>query len=230
MKNEKFYALFDFADTIAELSPKRYDIVSEYINRICGLNLSHREIAISYKAAEAEIQYSSLTLLTKDQRSDFYIEFNTYLLESLGVLNAVTPRGLLEQFENYNKHWILKNGAKEILIKLYKNGYKIGILSNFDSNLDKILSNLMGNINIIDYIYISQNEGIEKPDLEFYNGFFKKNKIPKEKSFYVGDSYLLDYLPATRIGLESWLLDEIGLYEKIPRSLQKLDDLLNKLK
>jgi FMN phosphatase YigB (HAD superfamily) len=78
-------------------------------------------------------------------------------------------------------------------------------------------------------LHISQTEGIEKPDPRFYRSFFDRYRIAIEDSFYVGDSYVLDFLPATGIGLKTWLLDEGGLYPYCPDAIGSLDELLQRI-
>ena len=79
---------------------------------------------------------------------------------------------------------------------------------------------------VVDYLHVSQHEGFEKPDPRFYLGFFEKHYIPVERSCYLGDSYVLDFLPATKIGLRAWLLDEVGMYGHCPETVRQISDLL----
>lgn len=223
------YALFDFADTLAELQPGRQDVVAEHIQRVAGIKVPTEHIVRCYKAVDLVMQYSSVRTRTTAQRAEFYLEYNQRLLALLGVLHKVAPESLFEAFSQHEKHWVLKTGVRETLVELRCRGYKIGIVSNFDTRLAQIVNERLELGGIVDYLHISQSEGIEKPDSRFYLGFFEKHGIPIGRSFYLGDSYVLDFLPATDIGLKTWLLDEAGLYTHCPEAVRCVPDLLSLL-
>ena len=67
--------------------------------------------------------------------------------------------------------------------------------------------------------------GLEKPDCSFYESFFEFSNYNKNETIYVGDSYLLDYLPAKRIDLDVYLLDENNLYQHIPERIKSILDI-----
>lgn len=220
------YALFDFADTLAELQPCRQDLVADHIQRVAGVAAPAEHIARCYKAVDLVMQYSSVRTRTTAQRAEFYLEYNQRLLALLGVLHKVQPESLFEAFGQHEKHWALKPGVRETLTELHDLGYKIGIISNFDTRLEQIVHERLELGGLVDYLHISQSEGVEKPDPKFYLGFFERHGIPIERSCYLGDSYVLDFLPATGIGLKTWLLDEAGLYTHCPETIRRVPDLL----
>lgn len=223
------YALFDFADTLAELQPHRHIVVADHIERLTGIAVPSQHIALSYKVVDLLMQYSSVRIHTRAQRTEFYLEYNTRLLALLGLLHMVTPASLFEAFGLHEKHWSLKPGVREMLASLRERGYKIGIISNFDTSLEQIVHDRLELGGFVDYLHISQSEGIEKPDPKFYLDFFERHSIPIERSYYLGDSYVLDFLPAMRIGLKTWLLDEAGLYRHCPQAILCVSDLLDQL-
>lgn len=223
------YVLFDFADTLAELQPGRQVVLADHIERMTGVAVPVQHIALSYEVVDLLMHYSSVRTHTKAQRNEFYLEYNQRLLALLGVLHMVTPESLFEAFGRHERHWSLKSGVRETLATLRERGYKVGIISNFDSRLEQIVHERLELGAFVDYLHISQSEGIEKPDPKFYLGFFERHGIPIERSYYLGDSYVLDFLPANRIGLRTWLLDEVGLYTHCPQAIRCVPDLLDQL-
>ncbi len=223
------YALFDFADTLAELQPGRQDVVADHIRRVAGIAVPAEHIARCYKAVDLLMQYSSVNTRTTAQRAEFYLDYNQRLLALLGVLHKVPPESLFEAFGRHEKHWVLKPGVRETLAALRERGYKIGIISNFDTRLEQIVHERLELGGLVDHLHISQSEGVEKPDPKFYLVFFERHGIPIERSFYLGDSYVLDFLPAIGIGLKTWLLDEAGLYTHCPQAVHRVPDLLSLL-
>ena len=222
-------ALFDFADTLAELQPRRQDIVADYIERVSGIRVGTDAITRSYKAVDLIMQYSSVHTRSTAQRADFYREYNRHLLTLLGVSHLADPAGLFAAFGEHKAHWQLKLGARDTLDELRRRGYRIGIISNFDTRLEQLIYDHLGLASIIDYLHISQSEGVEKPDPQFYLGFFNRYSVAIESSFYVGDNYVLDFLPAKGIGLKTWLLDEAGLYPYFPEAITSVGELLQKI-
>ncbi|MBU1665990.1 MAG: HAD-IA family hydrolase [Gammaproteobacteria bacterium] len=217
-------ALFDFADTLAELQPRRQDIVADYIARVGGIHIGPEAIARAYKAVDLLLPYSSVKTRTREQRDQFYQEYNRQMFALLGVTHCADPAGLIAAFAERKAHWQLKPGALDTLRALRQRGYRIGIISNFDSRLQQVVHDHLGLGEWVDYLHISQTEGVEKPDPRFYLGFFERHGLPIERSVYVGDSYTLDFLPATGIGLRAWLLDEAGLYSHLPEAIRSIGD------
>lgn len=217
-------ALFDFADTLAELQPRRQDIVADYIARVGGIHIGPEAIARAYKAVDLLLPYSSVKTRTQEQRDHFYREYNRQMFALLGVTHRADPAGLIAAFGERKAHWQLKPGARDTLVALRGRGYRIGIISNFDSRLEQVVFEFLGLGDLIDYLHISQTEGVEKPDPRFYLGFFERHGLQIERSVYVGDSYTLDFLPATGIGLRAWLLDEAGLYPHLPEAIRSIGD------
>ena len=110
-------------------------------------------------------------------------------------------------------HWVRKEGVKDLLESLKNNQFSIGLISNFNyREAIAILSNLKI-LDFFDVIHISEKEGFEKPDIEFYNLFFAKNNLSMDDCLYFGDSYTLDLIPSKEIDLSFVLLDELNLYK-----------------
>ncbi len=222
-------ALFDFANTLAVLRPERLDVVSEHIERVSGIRVGREAIARAYNAIDMFMPYSSVKIYTAQQRSDFYREYNEKLLALLGVSHLVDPSGLYADFVNKKSHWVLKPHVLRVLRELRERDWKIGIISNFDRNLQQLLDEKLGLSGLVNYLHVSQAEGVEKPSIAFYKSFFERHGIDVSSSFYVGDSFLLDFLPAIKLGLRAWLLDEDSDYQYLPESISSLEELLGRL-
>lgn len=218
----KRFVVFDFSDTLAELVPGRCRIVAEFIAAQSGLLVREKDIAAAYRMVDLAMPYSSVHIRSDADRGSFYRRYNTQLLTVLGVAHCVDPAGLMGFFKGCKAHWQLKPGALETLITFHELGYGIGILSNFDACLKDIVCNHLGLGGLIDYLHVSQSEGLEKPDTGFYRSFFARHGIPIESAAYIGDSYLLDFLPASEIGLDAWLLDEQAVYPHLPRAIRSI--------
>ncbi|HBI22129.1 MAG TPA: hypothetical protein DDY37_06045, partial [Legionella sp.] len=223
-------ALFDFADTLAELQPNRHNIVATYIESVSGIRVGMDAIARAYKAVDLHMPYSSVNTTATKQRADFYRKYNQQLFSHLGVAHLANPSGLIHAFGETRAHWQLKPGVRDMLAELRRRDYRIGIISNFDTRLEQIVHDHLGLADTVDYLHISQTEGVEKPDPRFYQGFFERHSLDIAQAFYTGDSYVLDFLPASSLGLKVWLLDEAGLYPHLPESIRNVSEIIEHIR
>jgi putative hydrolase of the HAD superfamily len=112
----------------------------------------------------------------------------------------------------------------EVFKFLKEKEVRIGILSNFDDNLENILLKL-NILNMLDFVVVSAKVGLEKPNVEFYNYAKARYNIDTNSSIYIGDSYELDYAPSTESGFVSFLIDRDDVVEKNIRKIKNLNDL-----
>lgn len=211
--------IFDFADTLAELQPSRADIILTLLEKNTNIKISKQSILQGYKYLDLLMPYSSVRIQDKEAKKAFYQQYNQRLLESLGVAHLLKPSQVFEAFTETETHWKLKMGIKELLHDIKEYDIKIGIISNFDSHLNEVIHTKLKISDKVDYLHVSQQVGYEKPDIRFYQSFFCQYDCKIEDSFYIGDSYSLDYVPACEIGLKAVLLDETGLYSHLPDAI-----------
>jgi HAD superfamily hydrolase (TIGR01549 family) len=223
-------AVFDFADTLAELRPSSCEVIATYIERACGIRVNLDSIARASKMMDLLMPYSSVRTITRKERADFYLMYNQQLFSLLGVTHRADPAGLFDVFDETKPLWELKQGVVELLGSLREMDFRIGIISNFDHRLKQIVHDRFNLAGTVDYLHVSQSEGVEKPDPRFFRGFFERHGLDAAKAFYTGDSYLLDFLPATRFGLKSWLLDEYGNYPHLPEAIRSLNEIILRIR
>lgn len=126
--------------------------------------------------------------------------------------------------------WSLFPETQTLLDRLHREGYHLGIISNFDSRIDEVCRSL-GIGQYFQTITISSREGVAKPSPEIFRRALKKAALSPEESIYVGDSPRHDIEGAREIGMAAFLVDRSGRYAKersVPR-LSSLNDLLGHL-
>ena len=109
-------------------------------------------------------------------------------------------------------------------------GYRLGVISNFERWLEKVLVEVeLGDR--FEVSVISGIEGVEKPDPRIYEIALERAKVHPKDAVHVGDSVTLDVEPATAVGMNVILLDRVGRYPeaRVPRiaSLEELPALLS---
>lgn len=146
-------------------------------------------------------------LIPKPERTtkEFYDHFNSEFLYSMGV---VPRRDIVDTIFESCKNLKWKKFSDTDVIKKYRD--RIGIISNWDSNLRRILSS------IFDFefkkIIISSEVGIAKPVLGIYKKALSELNVPKSKVVYIGNSVKLDMVPAMELGMKAVLLDRDNFY------------------
>jgi len=198
---------FDFADTLACLMPSKTSIVKEYVEKHSDIILSESTIDESYHYLSNIIFYSSVDIITGEDRVNFYNRFNTQLFKLLGINHLVDASGFYSYIQLNKKHWKLKEGVAELLADLHKKGYLLSLVSNFDDCLNDILKDL-GIHHYFHSIHISQTAGVEKPSGEFIGLPLTTHNFEAYEAVFIGDSYHLDFEPSNSLGYHAILLDE----------------------
>ncbi len=102
--------------------------------------------------------------------------------------------------------WELYSDTMATLRKLRAHGYRLGILSNFDTRLQDVVRNL-GIGGFFDSIVFSWCAGFAKPDERIFQHALKEMRVPATGALHVGDSLEEDYKGASRAGMHALLLD-----------------------
>ena len=103
-------------------------------------------------------------------------------------------------------HWIADIEAARILKRLNSDGIKLGVISNFDYRLYRILDGL-DLTRFFDSITISSEAGYAKPRREVYEAAMAQAGVTPREAMHVGDSEHLDFAPATALGMAAVLID-----------------------
>ncbi len=128
-----------------------------------------------------------------------------------GVVHEVFHRvGMIRKFDDYFEEvfrafsgirgWELYPDTRKALQRLRKAGYILGIISNFDSRILTVCTDLEI-FEYLDSIQISSREGAAKPDpLIFQKALQHHNILPRE-AVHIGDSVEEDVRGAGNAGL-----------------------------
>lgn len=227
---KKNYIIFDLADTLVELEPSPDIIISNYIKDKYSIYLDKLLIKKTLILLSNIFHYSSVKVRDEISKRDFYLKFNYYLLNILGVSHICSPDEIFKHLTGQKLHWKAKEGLLNIFKNFKEQNLNLSLLSNFNYKEAIEILSKNGIYDVFDYIHISEKEGLEKPNIQFYNSFFLKNKIPKHECIYIGDSYSLDFIPSKKINLSFVLLDELNLFEHIDNRINNLNQIVNTLK
>ena len=128
--------------------------------------------------------------------------------------------------------WRFYDDVEAVLSDLRKRGLKIGVVSNWDTRLKSICDGL-GLTRLVDFIVISAEVGVRKPDPRIFRMALEKAGVRPEEAIHVGDLPEEDAEGARRAGLRPVLIDRkrriTGAFPsdvRVVASLSELVDLL----
>jgi putative hydrolase of the HAD superfamily len=104
-----------------------------------------------------------------------------------------------------------------VLERLRSAGLTLGIVSNFEEWLERLLEHL-GVRELFDVRIISGVEGLEKPDPRIFLLAVDRAGVEPNRSVYVGDNPVLDVEPARAVGMFPVLVDRRDRYLDAPGS------------
>ena len=141
-------------------------------------------------------------------------EFWSYLyrnfLHAIGIDDDRVVERLYEVFSD-SASYKLFDDVLPALEALEELGYRLGLISNFEGWLEKMLIELeIGHR--FDTAVISGLAGVEKPDPEIYRIAVEKAGVEPDRAVHVGDSPHTDVEPAAKVGITPVLLDRYNRY------------------
>ena len=126
--------------------------------------------------------------------------------------------------------WFIYPDVSPTLDSLETAGYRLGIVSNWDSSLPALLDGL-GLAGRFQAILVSAVEEVGKPDAEIFHRACARLGVEPGQALHVGDALREDYEGARAAGLRALLLDredrQQAPAEKI-RSLEEIGPLLSR--
>jgi len=169
-------------------------------------------------------------IIKHDGRSDhsFWYLFYSHLLEELGVHDDALRDALVDA-TRISANWRdIRPGTRATLLRLRRR-YPLAVISNADGKIGDVLTGC-GIADCFAAITDSGLVGYEKPHPAIFEGALRGMDVAPEQSVYVGDMYSVDYLGATRVGIQAILFDVSGAYREsgLPR-VESLEELEQKL-
>jgi HAD superfamily hydrolase (TIGR01509 family) len=158
----------------------------------------------------------------------FWHIYYSHLLEELR-LPADSVHADLVSRTRISANWCeIRPGTRKALQRLAKH-YRLAVISNADGKIAEVLARC----DIADCFESITDSGIvgrEKPDPAIFDAAVRSLGISAADGIYIGDVYSVDYLGATRFGMQSILFDVAGAYRDrgFPR-VESLEELESRL-
>lgn len=132
------------------------------------------------------------------------------------VFGTFAPFGRFPRFEEFfdevydffgtARPWVLERDCKSVLADLKGRGFRLGVISNFDSRLEGVLESL-GIREFFDSVTISSICGAAKPDAAIFERALRDATSAPERAIHVGDDPEDDVMGARGVGMIPLLFD-----------------------
>jgi putative hydrolase of the HAD superfamily len=208
---------FDAGETILHPHPSFAELFAATCHQH-GIEMEPNDVALAQERLaphlleigdESGIQNPSLS---RDASFRFWTYLYRRLLQELDLDESLATE-LYRVFSD-SRSYRLFDDVKPALEKLEDLGLRLGLISNFEGWLEKLLVELeIGHV--FDVSVISGVEGVEKPDPRIYELALQKARVEASHSVHVGDSVRFDIEPARSAGMNVVLLDRVGRYPGI---------------
>lgn len=130
--------------------------------------------------------------------------------------------------ELYEKNWKLFDDSKEVLEKL-KGNYKLGLITNGDSNQQRKKISLTEIGDYFSNIIISSEAEVSKPNKKIFEIACEKIEEEPQNCVMIGDSYKLDIQGAENYGLNAIWINRKNEKIEYGNQIKELQEILNLL-
>jgi len=129
----------------------------------------------------------------------------------IGMFDEFDPH-FDELFEVFRgEAWTLFPETVDVLSNLKESGYRLGIISNFDSRVYDVMRQL-GIYDFFDVLVISSEAGHAKPSHGIFSLALERAGRDPREVIHVGDDLCNDFHGARAMGIRALLLDREGEY------------------
>ena len=122
------------------------------------------------------------------------------------------PDMTFEALAAYGNLWSVADpDAAGVLLALRESGYRLGVVSNSDGTVERILKRL-GLAEHLEVVVDSEIVGVQKPDPAIFRHALDALGANADRTIYVGDIPSVDVDGARAAGIRGVLMDPLGLW------------------
>ena len=212
MTKSKYYKYpilwFDLDNTLLSFKNSSFEAFSALLKEI-GLEEKEDSYEVFHKINKVEWRIFEDGKITQDQLK--HSRFQNYF-DHIGFdFDGLTANGI------YLKHIVqfpyYVEGAQELLKTLQEQKYKMSIITNGMKEVQRPRIKLCNWDHYFDQIFVSDEIGLAKPNVEFFNYCLEKSGHPdKSEILVIGDTLESDILGAKNANIKSCWINPNGDY------------------
>ncbi|MEA1911374.1 MAG: HAD-IA family hydrolase [Spirochaetota bacterium] len=207
MKSTKRYIWFDLGYTLLKL--KREESFQDILKTL-GFDVSISQIEKAFHLTDKLFMRQYPGVLGKSRA--FYMPmYLGNMIYTLGLRTDICPLFVewKKKLENPFKVWAPFDNVKNELKNLASEGYRLGVISNWDKTAVPLLDQFELT-SFFDNIIISSEVGCEKPDPKIFQFALDMASVSVEDSLYVGDNYYDDGIGSKKVGMDFVIVNPYG--------------------
>lgn len=205
---------FDVGNTLLLPYPSVADICTEVLNWH-GYNIDPtklgRAVALADEVYEERYWQDDTFWLSETDTAKFWIDLYEMMLTEVG-LEGETTHLATDIYSEFGEpaRWQPYPDVLPTLDRLSDAGFKIGLVSNWDTRLTS-LSIETGLSKYLDFVISSANVNMLKPQPQIFELALERAGVGPEQTIHVGDHYYADIMGARSVGITPVLLDRKGV-------------------
>lgn len=122
-------------------------------------------------------------------------------------------------------NWAVSPDAAAVFAALQSRGIAVGLGSNYDARLCRVLDGHPGLDALRERVVVSATVGHRKPAAAFFDEVTRLAGCDRGAIVFVGDDVGNDYAGATAAGMRAVLLDPGGRFPEVERRIERLTEL-----
>jgi len=204
---------FDVGNTLLLPYPSVADICAEVLavhGHTVDSTRLNQALVLADQAYEEKYWRDDSFWMKEIDTAKFWIELYELMLDEAGLQEEVTELAtdIYSEFGQADR-WQPYPDVVPALTKLFEAGYKIGLVSNWDTRLTS-LSIDTGLSKYLDFVISSANVGLLKPQPQIFELALERAGVGAAEAMHVGDHYYADIMGARSVGITPVLLDRKG--------------------
>lgn len=206
--------LFDAGGTLIDLSPSRQAVFAGVLAKH-GLRVDESTVAKAMAKAD-RIYDDKFAHLDGTDEEWYWAEYDQFILKDLGFEgdSKTFTKDLEKEFDRIIpdvSHWRAYEDVRPTLEALRSRGFKIGLVSNATDLVRRVFDHLELT-KYFDFMVLSDEVGIRKPRPGIFMKALESADTTANRTLYVGDKLNVDVVAATRVGINSVLLDREDVF------------------
>ncbi|MBN2839748.1 MAG: HAD-IA family hydrolase, partial [Coriobacteriia bacterium] len=143
----------------------------------------------------------------EERTTSVWIGMYSLLCRELGIEEdaVAIARRVYDEFGRPDR-WALYDDVRPAFERLRARGLAVGIISNWDSRLERLLTGL-GLGDLLEDIISSADVRLHKPDPRIFELACERIGVRPEEAAHVGDHHYADFLGASALGMTAVLID-----------------------